>query len=365
DLGQAEHLGIGALFVLREEVEQLLGPVALARRIVGLLRQLDRRVALDLDVELRLQRLLDGGEQIVGEAAQRDQDHRRTNLRLRGRRLAELTRGFSNLHPLALRHLARRYIRRRPALRRAPAPDQQTKNQRDAPHSNHHTSGANESGRGVKIGRRSQTKTPTGGHHMRSKSTSPKERAKRASASRGGRGGKEEASEASEGGRGGRNGGRNGTKTPHRGAPHADEVHEPQRAREASERVPRGPRGQRRSERSERARPRGQNRPPKPNEDPPPGVTTCGRSPRAPKSERSERARPEVAAGAKKKRARPELAAGAKIGRRSQTKTPTGGHPKRSKSTSPKERAKRASASQGGRGGKEEESEASKGARGR
>src|SRR5690606_15769364 len=249
DLGQAEHLGIGALFVLREEVEQLLGPVALARRIVGLLRQLDRRVALDLDVELRLQRLLDGVEQIVGEAAQRDQDHRRTNLRLRGRRLAELTLGFFNLHPLALRHLARRYIRRRPALRRAPAPDQQTKNQRDAPHSNHHTSGANESGRGVKIGRRSQTKTPTGGHHMRSKSTSPKERAKRASASRGGRGGKEEASEASERGRGAKIGRRSQTKTPHRGSPHAVEVHEPQRASEASERVPRWRRGQRRSER--------------------------------------------------------------------------------------------------------------------
>src|SRR5690606_28348587 len=93
-----------------------------------------------------------------------------------------------------------------------------------------------------KIGRRSQTKTPTGGHHMRSKSTSPKERAKRASASQGGRGGKEEASEASE-------------------------------------------------------------------------------------------------------------AAGAKIGRRSQTKTPTGGHHMRSKSTSPKERAKRASANESGRGG--------------
>src|SRR5690606_26384149 len=131
------------------------------------------------------------------------------------------------------------------------------------------------------------------------------------------------------------------TKTPLRGSPRAVKVYVPQRASEASERDRKAAAGGARrgdaeakrrppsgghhgrskstcpKERAKRAsatekRPRANTEKlsPKPNEDPPPGVTTGGQSLRAPKSERSERARPKSGRGRTPKSCR-----------RSQTKT--------------------------------------------
>src|SRR5690606_16353923 len=119
------------------------------------------------------------------------------------------------------------------------------------------------------------------------------------------------ASEASEHGRGAQSpiDRRSHDEDPHRGSPHAVEVYVPQRASEASDGNRRRPRGAKTSPagghhmRSKSTCPKERAKRASATEDgrgglkrPPPGVTTCGRSLRAP--ERAKRAaRPSTAAG--------------------------------------------------------------------